>query len=94
MLEGAHEQVWASRAVNGDEPRAYESHLAIAVERSAAEVVELARAAGFSATCLDQGLLDLNGSGLQPAPRQPSTSTARSWRSSFAQQASAVESFV
>lgn len=60
MLPGEHEQIWASSPLRPDPERAYESHFAIAVERTAPEVVELARAAGWRArVCNRGGFFDL-----------------------------------
>ena len=60
MVEGPHGQVWVSRDGAGAAPRAYESHFAMMVERSAAEIVELARAVGWHArVCNRGGLFDL-----------------------------------
>jgi hypothetical protein len=60
MQAGPSEQIWALRAGSNGEDRAYESHFAIAVPRSAAEVVELARAAGWQArVCNRGGFFDL-----------------------------------
>ena len=47
MVEGPHEQVWVKRELPQDQERAYESHFAISVERSAAEIVEIAPRAGM-----------------------------------------------
>jgi hypothetical protein len=55
MVPGPTEQVWQSRAGAGGDPRAYESHFAMAVERSAAEVVSIAHAAGWEARVCDRG---------------------------------------
>jgi hypothetical protein len=55
MLAGKDEQVWASRLAQSEDARAYESHFAIAVERSQEEVVSIARAAGWHARVCNRG---------------------------------------
>ena len=54
MVEGPTEQIWLSRPTSAGE-HAYESHFAMGVERSAAEIVELARAAGWHARVCSRG---------------------------------------
>jgi hypothetical protein len=59
MVEGPKEQIWVSRETVSND-RACESHFAMAVERSAAEIVALAQAAGWSARiCNRGGMFDL-----------------------------------
>jgi hypothetical protein len=59
MLPGPKEQVWVAREAVRNE-RACESHFAMAVERSAAEILALARAAGWQARiCNRGGMFDL-----------------------------------
>jgi hypothetical protein len=54
MLPGEREQVWAARQrFAGDE--ACESHFAVAVERSASEILALAHAAGWRARICNRG---------------------------------------
>lgn len=54
LLEGEREQTWAPRSRSADD-RASESHFAVGVERSAAEILTLARAAGWHARVCDRG---------------------------------------
>lgn len=59
MVAGPSEQIWAWREPSAGDP-AYESHFAMAVERSASEVIALARAAGWQArVCSRGGFFDL-----------------------------------
>src|SRR5690349_17660817 len=59
MVEGPAEQLWESRETR-EHGRAYESHFAMAVERSASEILELSRAAGWHArVCSRGGFFDL-----------------------------------
>ena len=59
MVEGPQEQIWVSRKTVSND-RACESHFAMAVERSAAEIVALAQAAGWRARiCNRGGMFDL-----------------------------------
>jgi hypothetical protein len=53
MLEGPGGHIWGARLVG--EERAYESHFAIAVERPAEEVIELARAGGWHTQLCNRG---------------------------------------
>jgi hypothetical protein len=55
MVAGLREQIWVSRNATRDDPRAYESHFAIAVERSAADILEIAKAAGWQARVCNRG---------------------------------------
>jgi hypothetical protein len=59
LVEGPEEQTWQTRPRSpGD--RASESHVAIAVDRDAADVVGIARAAGWHARIVSRGgLFDL-----------------------------------
>jgi len=57
MVEGPHEQIWVGREAPRDGARAYESHFAIAVDRSAVEIVELSLAAGWHARVCNRGKL-------------------------------------
>jgi len=60
MIRGAQEQIWTNRETARDSARCYESHIAIAVERSAADILEIARAAGWpSRVCNRGGMFDL-----------------------------------
>lgn len=94
MVAGPTEQVWVSReAVTND--RACESHFAMAVECSAAEVVALAETAGWQARiCNRGGLFDavevwVEGSYLVEVldPQQfadyQRTMTGENWRRAF-----------
>jgi hypothetical protein len=59
MVEGPEEPIWVSRERSPDE-RACESHFAMGVERSAAEIVAMAQAAGWHARiCNRGGMFDL-----------------------------------
>lgn len=51
MERGEHDMVWTRYAT----PRAAETHFALCVERPAAEVVQLAHAAGWPARICDRG---------------------------------------
>jgi hypothetical protein len=55
MLPGPTEQIWVARPKPPRAELAYESHFAMAVERSADEVIELARAAGWLARRCSRG---------------------------------------
>jgi len=55
MVAGPTEHGWASRPKEPAAERAHESHFAMAVERSAAEIVELAQAAGWRALVCNRG---------------------------------------
>jgi hypothetical protein len=60
MVEGPREQVWVRREPPHSEDRAYESHFAIAVERSSVDIVGIARTAGWHArVCNRGGLFEL-----------------------------------
>jgi hypothetical protein len=60
ILEGPDQQVWAPRSGDASSERAAETHFAIAVERSAREVVAIAERAGWRArVCNRGGLFDL-----------------------------------
>ena len=54
MVEGPKEQIWVSRDTASNN-RACESHFATAAERSAAEIVALAQAAGWHARICNRG---------------------------------------
>jgi len=59
MVEGPTEQIWVSRE-GRFEDRACESHFAMGVERSAADIVAMAQAAGWHARiCNRGGMFDL-----------------------------------
>ena len=55
MVPGAHEQIWIGCETARDSARSYESHFAIAVERPAADILEIARAAGWQARVCNRG---------------------------------------
>jgi hypothetical protein len=55
MVAGPTEQVWVTRPKPPSAELAYESHFAMAVERPASEVVELARTAGWHARICSRG---------------------------------------
>jgi hypothetical protein len=55
MLAGPTEQIWVARPKAPDAGVAYESHFAMAVERSADEVLQLARSAGWLARVCSRG---------------------------------------
>ena len=55
MVEGPEEQVFVARQGKRADDRACESHFAIAVERSAAEILALAEAAGWHARVCNRG---------------------------------------
>ena len=53
IVEGPEEQEWTARGTNGG--RASETHFAVAVERPAAEIVAMAREAGWRARVCNRG---------------------------------------
>ena len=55
MVSGPVEQTWEARASASDGARAYECHFAIAVSRSALEVVSIASAVGWQARVCSRG---------------------------------------
>jgi hypothetical protein len=54
IIEGPHEQGWVARP-RPDGDRACESHVAIAVDRGANEIVDMARTAGWHARICNRG---------------------------------------